>query len=145
MVSKKLTGLIIFGIAFGFVEAVVVYYLRQLLGISTAYSQPNTLFAGAEVVGKVEVAREAATILMLVGVALASSSTWKQKIGAFFITFSLWDLFYYIFLKVLSGWPIGLFSQDVYFLIPIPWIGPVVIFSILLIVGIGLYTQKTKV
>lgn len=139
----------LFGIAFGFIEAAVVYYLRQLLGISTAYSQPNTLFAGAAVVGKVEVAREVATILMLVGVALATSSTWKQKIGAFFITFSLWDLFYYVFLKVLSGWPTSLFSQDVYFLIPIPWIGPViipvVIFSVLLIVGIGLYMPKSRV
>jgi hypothetical protein len=131
--SKKLLGLIVFGVAFGFVEAAVVYYLRQLPDFSR----------------NVEMDREAATILMLVGISVAAGTGWKQKIGAFLITFSLWDLFYYIFLKLLLNWPTSLLSQDIYFLIPVPWIGPVIIpviiFTLLLILGIRLYMPKSKV
>jgi hypothetical protein len=40
--------------------------------------------------------------------------------------FGVWDIFYYLWLKVLLGWPASVFDWDVLFLIPLPWIGPVV-------------------
>jgi len=89
--------------------------------------------------------REAATIIMLLTVAYISATNWKQRIGAFLITFAFWDIFYYIFLKYLTGWPKSLFDIDVYFLIPVPWIGPVItpiiIFMILAIIGTKLYLK----
>ncbi len=40
--------------------------------------------------------------------------------------FATWDLSYYAFLRLISGWPQSLFTRDVFFLIPVPWIGPVI-------------------
>jgi hypothetical protein len=37
----------------------------------------------------------------------------------------LWDIFYYVGLKTLLGWPPSLFTWDVLFLIPVPWSAPV--------------------
>jgi hypothetical protein len=50
----------------------------------------------------------------------------------------VWDLFYYVWLRLLLGWPPSLLTWDVLFLIPVPWIGPVlapVVVSIALVVG----------
>ena len=38
----------------------------------------------------------------------------------------MWDIFYYVWLKVMSGWPGSLFDWDVLFLLPLPWWGPVI-------------------
>ena len=45
--------------------------------------------------------------------------------AAFFVAFTVWDLTYYLFLRVLTGWPTSLTDTDVFFLIPVPWLGPV--------------------
>ena len=54
--------------------------------------------------------------------------------------FATWDLSYYAFLRLISGWPQSLFTRDVFFLIPVPSIGPVitplVIFVAVLYLGI---------
>ena len=38
--------------------------------------------------------------------------------------FGVWDLFYYLWLKVLIGWPRTWLEWDVLFLIPAVWLGP---------------------
>jgi hypothetical protein len=95
--------------------------------------------------GRVEVAREVATILMLAGVALAVGRSATQRWGAFFVGFATWDLTYYLFLRLISGWPTSLLTRDVFFLIPVPWIGPVitplVIFSGVLYLGVVLFRR----
>ena len=40
-------------------------------------------------------------------------------------TFAIWDIFYYVFLWLLLGWPQSLMTWDVLFLIPTTWTGPV--------------------
>jgi hypothetical protein len=72
------------------------------------------------------VAREAATLVMLVAVALAAAGTFRQWLAAFMIAFGTWDIFYYAFLKALIDWPASLLTWDILFLIPVPWVGPVV-------------------
>jgi hypothetical protein len=50
----------------------------------------------------------------------------------------VWDLAYYAFLKVLTGWPHSLLDWDILFLIPLPWWGPVLapaLIALLLLVG----------
>jgi hypothetical protein len=158
-VKRNLTALIIFGIAFGFLEAAVVFYLRLLLGYKSGYPLGNyqTLFGtnfisfimtekpllGTSQVLWAETFREIATIVMLAAVAFLSAKKFKQRIGAFMITFSLWDIFYYVFLRFLTGWPTSIFSTDIYFLIPVPWIGPVItpliISLVLFLAGLKLY------
>jgi hypothetical protein len=158
-VKRNLTALIIFGIAFGFLEAAVVFYLRLLLGYKSGYPLGNyqTLFGtnfisfittqkpllGTMQIAGAETFREIATILILGAVAYLSAKKFKQKLGAFMISFALWDIFYYVFLKILTGWPTSIFSTDIYFLIPVPWIGPIItpliISAVLFILGTMIY------
>jgi hypothetical protein len=39
--------------------------------------------------------------------------------------FGVWDIFYYIALKIMIGWPASLLTWDLLFLIPWSWLGPV--------------------
>ncbi|MBW6502018.1 MAG: hypothetical protein K0B05_11550 [Bacteroidales bacterium] len=121
----KLLLLSLFGIAMAHLEGVVVVYLRKALGILEP--EPNT--EAIESIGKkylkTEMTREAATIIMLVVIAILAGSTWIER-GIFFLwTFAFWDLFYYLSLYILIRWPPSLKTIDVLFLIPRPWIAPV--------------------
>jgi len=39
--------------------------------------------------------------------------------------FAIWDIFYYVWLKVLIDWPASIMDWDILFLIPGTWAGPV--------------------
>lgn len=155
----KVYLLLTFGTAFGYVEAAVVYYLRLLmhfrngypitnyhvllnLGFITFVSPIQSLLISNRV-NEVEVAREACTIIMLVSIAWVAGRDTRQRFGAFLVGFATWDITYYIFLRVLDNWPSSLFTKDVYFLIPVTWIGPVItpiiISSVLLVTGVWLF------
>jgi hypothetical protein len=122
-VRRTLIWVAIFGAAFAFVESAVVVYLRALyypegfvLPLKGLLAQHLT----------VEVARETATIAMLCAVAMMAGRKAWERFGYFMVAFGVWDIFYYVWLKVLLGWPASAFDWDVLFLIPVPWIGPVV-------------------
>ncbi|MGC8660494.1 MAG: hypothetical protein ACP5U1_15620, partial [Desulfomonilaceae bacterium] len=62
----------------------------------------------------------------------------RQAWAYFMIAFGVWDIFYYVWLKVFLDWPASLMTWDLLFLLPVPWVGPVlapVIISIGLIAG----------
>jgi len=127
--SRRLAalGAAVFALAFGHVEAVVVVYIRLSTAGGTDPSvaiEPGQLTA-ASFPWWIEITREAATILMLVGVAIAVGRGWWERAGWFLLTFALWDAQYYLSLKLLTGWPPSLSTIDVYFLIPVPWTGPI--------------------
>jgi hypothetical protein len=138
---RTLVALTLFGISFGYVEAAVVVYLRSLYEPLHQRLHPDRspgdLFPfipleHLEVPGMghvnlpgTELGREAATLLMLAGAALAVARNTRQWLAAFVLTFGLWDLFYYVFLAVLIGWPQSVFDWDVLFLLPVPWAAPV--------------------
>ena len=121
----KLTLLAIFGIAMAHFEGVVVVYLRKALGILDSDSNKESLKSFPKRYLHIEMTREAATIIMLVVIAILTGSTWIEK-GIFFLwTFAFWDLFYYASLYILIRWPPNMKTIDVLFLIPKPWIAPV--------------------
>jgi hypothetical protein len=121
----KLTLLAIFGIAMAHLEGVVVVYLRKALGILDSESNKESVEKFPERYLKIEMTREAATIIMLVVIAYLVGGTWIER-GVFFLwTFAFWDLFYYLSLYILIKWPPELTTIDVLFLIPKPWIAPV--------------------
>jgi len=121
----KLTLLAIFGIAMAHFEGVVVVYLRKALGLLDSDSNKESLKEFPKRYLHIEMTREAATIIMLVVIAILTGSTWIEK-GIFFLwTFAFWDLFYYASLYILIRWPPNLKTIDVLFLIPKPWIAPV--------------------
>jgi hypothetical protein len=132
---RLLPWLITYAIAMAYVESAVVVYLRAL------YYPQGFAFPLAPLppdMTAIEIGREAATLVMLLGVAmLAGKERWERCI-AFCVSFGVWDLFYYVWLWLLLRWPPSLLTWDVLFLIPVPWTGPVlapVLVSILLVVG----------
>ncbi len=124
-VIVKLILLAIFGIAMAHLEGVVVVYLRKALGMLDSESNKESLEKIAPSYLKIEMTREAATIIMLVVIAYLAGNSWAER-GIFFLwTFAFWDLFYYLSLYILIKWPPTLKTIDVLFLIPKPWIAPV--------------------
>jgi hypothetical protein len=133
-----LISLLVFALAMGYVEGVVVVYLKELVSQQMpAITKRDVVFSLGLIVfidgsiienarlALIERTREAATIIMLVAVGLLSSPKVKRRIAAFFFTFSIWDLAYYGTMRVWLGWPVSIWDLDVYFLIPVPWAGPV--------------------
>jgi hypothetical protein len=139
---RRILVLLLFGVAFGYLEGAVVSYLRtlheparlryyphrppsELFPLLTleqlrasAPEQRQTLFA--------EIGREAATMAMLAAIALAVARNAREWAAAFAISFGIWDIVFYGSLKLLLDWPASLFTWDILFLIPVPWTGPVI-------------------
>ena len=133
---KRLGIVLIFAIAMAWVESAVVVYLRTPIGRVEPY-QANPLPISADF-GWIEVAREAATLVMLLTVGWLAGQTWRGRLGYSMVAFGAWDIFYYIFLVPMCGWPHSLLDWDVLFLIPLPWWGPVlspVLIALLMIIG----------
>ncbi|MBN1108301.1 MAG: hypothetical protein JXR66_13360 [Bacteroidales bacterium] len=121
----KLSLLAVFGIAMAHLEGVVVVYLRKALGITETESNKVSVDKFPKRYLYIEMTREAATIVMLVVIAYLAGATWIEKGIMFLWTFAFWDLFYYLSLYLVIGWPPSLKTIDVLFLIPVPWIAPV--------------------
>jgi len=114
---------VIFAVAMAWVESAVVLYLRTMVDRIEPY-QPNPLPL-VEPLASVELGRELATLIMLFTVGVLAGKTWRARWGYAAIAFGVWDIFYYVFLKVMCGWPKSLLDWDVLFLLPLPWWGPV--------------------
>src|SRR6266481_7010760 len=130
----------LFAAAFGFLEAVVVVYLRAAVGLLPGYQGTLTdvirmsgqFYVQTQVISQfpkslltLEVLREAATILMLLSVALLTSANSRARAAVFLWTFAIWDIVYYAALWATVRWPLSLKDPDVLFLIPVPWLSPV--------------------
>ncbi|MBA2688990.1 MAG: hypothetical protein H0U64_12970 [Gemmatimonadaceae bacterium] len=111
-----------FGIAMGVLEAAVVIYLRRLY-FPGGFQFP--LWAVETDILFVELWREVATIVMLAAVGALAGRQKGERFAYFVYVFALWDLVYYIFLKLVLDWPPSLLTWDILFLLPVPWIAPV--------------------
>jgi hypothetical protein len=120
---RKLLWVILFGIGFGFIEAGVVVYLRALY-YPEGFSFPLKVISGQHLA--VELAREASTILVLIAVGVIAGTRSWLRFGFFLVAFGIWDIFYYVWLKLILNWPAALTDWDILFLIPVPWTGPVI-------------------
>ena len=153
MAESELTGkasarpgfvlfLILFGASMGYLEAAVVVYLREII-YPDGFSFPLRMIGGA--ILRVEIGRELATLGMLAALALIAGKSFYERFAFFSLTFATWDIFYYIWLKLLLGWPESLLTWDILFLIPLPWIAPVlspIIVSLCLIAGAVLILRR---
>src|SRR5437879_10543 len=119
---KQLWWLIVFSVAMGFLEAAVVVYLRVLY-YPNGFEFP--LVPLGERIATVEILREAATVVMLIGVGVLAGKNLQQRVAFFLLAFAIWDLVYYLALKLILDWPSSWLTWDILFLIPAPWVGPV--------------------
>ena len=120
--SKTLLLLTIFCIAMGFFEAAVVVYLRELY-YPEGFQFPIKIMAPNVFV--VELIRETSTIIMLCVIGIICGKNFHERFAYFIYCFAVWDIFYYVGLKVFLDWPPSLLTWDILFLIPIVWAGPV--------------------
>jgi len=136
---------ILYAIAMAWVESAVVFDLRSMMNRIEPYQKDP--FPIIEGFGWVELIREVSTVVMLFTVGILAGRTWRARIGYFAIGFGVWDIFYYIFLKIICGWPHSILNWDILFLLPLPWWGPVlapVLISLLLIFWGTLASQSQK-
>ena len=124
---NRLALLSAFAIAMGYLEAVVVVYIRKILDIVPTPEEftAQTLEQVPQWLISSEQSREAATIIMLIALAWLVGRTGGQKLAVFLFTFGIWDIFSYVSLKALIDWPASLATWDCLFLIPQPWYAPV--------------------
>jgi hypothetical protein len=135
---------VVFAIGMAWVEAASVYYLRVLVGRVDPYQENPLPIHG--VLGQVELVREAATLVMLLTIGMLAGRTWRKRLAYSAIAFGVWDILYYVFLRIMSGWPKSLFDWDILFLLPLPWWGPVlapVSIALLMIVW-GTLTSQSR-
>jgi hypothetical protein len=112
----------VYAMAMAYVESAIVVYLRRLY-YPHGFDFPLVIIDIPTLL--IEVGRETATIVMLATVAGASGRTKVGKCAYFLYLFGVWDIFYYVWLKVFLDWPASLLTWDILFLIPVPWVGPV--------------------
>jgi hypothetical protein len=105
------------------VESAVVIDLRTLVSRIEPY-QADPLPQSANL-GQTELVREAATLVMLATAGWLAGRTWRSRLGYALVAFGIWDILYYVWLKVICGWPRTLLDWDLLFLLPLPWWGPV--------------------
>jgi hypothetical protein len=138
---------VLLAIAFGYIEAAVVVYLREIFH-PNGFVFPLTQFP---LTGRtnplllVEVGREAATLAFIFSASFLVGRNRKQRVAFFMIIFAVWDIFYYVFLKLILGWPASIMDWDVLFLIPVPWAGPVlspILVSVMMLVFAGLILYR---
>lgn len=137
---QVLIAIVLFGVAFGYVEAAVVVYLRSLSEPALVHidprRNPNDLFPTLTLAQiqsypplaralQIELGREAATLLMLAALAVAIGKTRVDSAAAFVTAFGVWDIAFYAFLRLFIHWPSSLLTWDLLFLLPVPWSGPV--------------------
>ncbi|MCD6454105.1 MAG: hypothetical protein J7L62_02255 [Candidatus Aminicenantes bacterium] len=120
---KNYIMLTVFSISFAYVESAVVVYLRSLAGkLMDIFPMPFL----SPMISAIELGREASTILILIAIGYIAEKTPVRRFYAFLYVFGLWDILYYAWLKIFIGWPQSIFDFDLLFLIPLPWIGPVI-------------------
>jgi hypothetical protein len=124
---ERLVALIVFAAAMGWLEGVVVVYIRTMLGIAHGPTFPPQ----AEIMARMaalpwlvptEQTREAATLIMLAAAAWLAGRGSRARFGAFLVAFGVWDIVYYVALYAMLRWPPSLATMDLLFLIPPgPW------------------------
>ena len=120
---SKTLWIVFFAIAMGYLESAVVVYLREL------YYPEGFVFplkAMTRNVAVTELYREAATLIMILAVSVLAAEFRLHRFAWFLVVFGIWDIAYYVFLKLLLGWPESLFTTDILFLLPSIWTGPVI-------------------
>jgi hypothetical protein len=119
---SRLLWVTFMAVSMAFLESAVVIYLREL------YYPAGFAFPMVSMPGKIvltELLRELATLVMLLAIGFLAGKNALQRFAWFIYSFAIWDLFYYVFLKLVLNWPESWFTWDVLFLIPVVWTGPV--------------------
>ena len=118
----RIFWLFVWGVAFAYIESSVVVYLRKI------YYPEGFTFPFVAIEPKIaitEIVREAMTLVIMWATVMLAYRRLQSRVAAYLILFGVWDIFYYVFLKLLLDWPATFDTWDILFLIPSVWVGPV--------------------
>ncbi len=124
---RRLAIAVAFGVAFAYIESAVVVYLRAIFH-PDGFTFPLQAFDITPLGNRLlltEVGREAATLVLIVAAAWLFGRTLQERVAWSLVIFAVWDVFYYVWLKVLLDWPASIMDWDILFLIPAIWASPV--------------------
>lgn len=124
-IARVAFAVVAYAIAMAYVESAVVVYLRAAYGVETGDVFPLRAPVNGDPFVAIEVGREAATLVMLAAVGGLAGRGALERLAWAAVAFGVWDIGYYGWLNVFSGWPPSLETWDILFLIPVPWSGPV--------------------
>ena len=137
---KRLGVAILFSIAFAYIESAVVVYLRAIF-YPEGFTFPLEMFditALGQRLTVTEIGREVATLILIVTSAWLFGVKRQERAAYVLLIFAVWDIFYYVWLKVLLGWPASIMAWDVLFLIPSIW-ASAVLYPVLVAVAMGAF------
>ena len=145
--NKRFIIIVIFSIGLAFIEAVVAVYLR------TIFFPEDFVFPLVDFISdqrwlqflRIETCREGAILVVLLCSSWLFGKDFRTRLAYFLTIFAVWDIFYYIWLKVLLGWPSSIMEWDILFLIPVTWAGPIlapVIISLTMLTGAMLILRR---
>ncbi len=123
LLLKTIFLLTVFSISMGFFESAVVVYLRKIY-YPGGFDFPLVSFKEGTI-AVTEILREFFSLVMIISISYLAGNNFNKRLAYFLFCFAIWDIFYYIFLKILLGWPASFFTLDILFLIPLIWVGPV--------------------
>lgn len=123
VIRNSFIWVFIFSIAMAFLESAIVVYLRELY-YPEGFSFPLKVLPDS--IAATELFREAATIIMLLAISILAGKNGPERFAYFLLSFAIWDIFYYVFLKIILGWPASFLTWDILFLLPVSWVGPVI-------------------
>jgi len=145
---RRFFAVILFGIAFAYIESAVVVYLRAIF-YPNGFNFPIVDFRILTGFGRylvTEIGREAATLVLMFTGSYMLGKNLRRRFAYFLTIFAVWDIFYYVWLKVLIDWPASIMDWDILFLMPVTWAGPVlapVITSLtMLVIAAVLFTER---
>jgi len=130
---------VLFAVAFAYIESAVVVYLRVIFypdGFTFPLKNLLDVDPAQKYLLLTEIGREAATLVLILAACILFGRNRRQRFAYFLAIFAVWDIFYYVWLKVILGWPEHITDWDILFLIPTVWASavlyPVIIAVIML-------------
>src|SRR5664279_1466726 len=105
--SFRTTAVTVFAyaVAMAYLEAAVVVYLQLALGMQVGAIFPLRPASEAGTLVAIEAGREVATLVMIATVGLLAGRTRLERLAWAAVIFGAWDIGYYAWLHVFSGWP----------------------------------------
>ncbi len=143
---KRLGIVTLFAIAMAFLESVIVVYIRKMY-YPQGFTFPLRGFIDPQIL-HIEIVREIFTLIMLGCIAALAAKRFTERFAYFWFCFAVWDIFYYVWLKVLLGWPQSFLTWDILFLIPWSWaspiLAPIICSCTMLVLAFSIFSLEEK-
>ena len=106
---KRLILVVLFSIAFAYIETAIVVYRRAIDYPSDHFRRRTEQH---RCLANTDLGRPAATLVLIVTAAWLFGVNRQARTAYFLLILAVWKIFYYVWLKVLTGWPTSILDWD---------------------------------